>query len=176
MSTIQKITDFELKWDYTEVLLKEISEDIEILSKFPKNIKDNLKKINAKIDLAKSKGLFTKKIEEQVINFRETIFIRNINNRIEELASNPNMNLVNILDFENEYIYLKDKVWNTIKIDESIEYLRAVVFRSYIYIMIIDIKESWWVSNFSIDWIIEKMQEAKEKWINVEDLENLLFE
>lgn len=170
------LTNLERISDYSIALMNEISNDIELLSKHWMNDDNNLNEINRKIDLARAEWVNVDKLDKQVQEFRISLFKRNIENKIEDLKSPDDNYLVNVTKLEKEYSELRKEKWIDIQeLDDLMLDLSNELTRALIKHMIINIQKSWWTSVHSMERIAHEISKAKEKWINVGDIEEMLF-
>jgi hypothetical protein len=164
-------------WDYSIGLMNEIEKEIQFLSSFSwKRVDNNLDEINRKIDYARQQWLNVDVLDKKVQEFRILLFKRNIENKIDELRLKWNNYTIDTSQLEDEYIELKkEKNINFLELDKLMHNLSNEVIRAKIKYMVSDIIESWWTSVHSIDSVASELEEAKESWVDVEDIEKLLF-
>lgn len=173
---IKQITNIEEKWDYSFDILNEISDDISKLPNYTLTIFYALKKIDAKLNRAKLLWLNITKIEKQFLDFRKVILNRNIDDKIKNLKNNLDIFVLHIENIINEYEYLKQRGLELDDIWKKIEILKAEKQKAKIIYMIKDLKKSYWSSPYSLDMLLSEIELAKKKWIDVENIKNLLLD
>ncbi|MFK7780308.1 MAG: hypothetical protein QM490_04095 [Candidatus Gracilibacteria bacterium] len=171
------LKDLERVSDYSIALMDDIARDIKLLSKFGGRADNNLDDINRKIDLARTKGVNVDNLDRQVLEFRISLFRGNINNKIEKLNSECNNYYVDVTKLEEEYIELKkEKDIDFEELDKLMYDLSSELTRALIKHMISNIKKEHGTSVHSMDRIAHEIAQAKKKGINVDDIEEMLFE
>lgn len=173
----QKIVDIEEISDYSIDLMHEISKDIAMLPKLTwKKFENDLADIDKKIDYARKKWLKVDVLDKQLLDFRVIIFKRDIKLKLEQLDEKWNNYTVDITKIRKEYDFLKQEKGIILEeLHELMDKLEQEVTRSKIKHMITCIYESWGTSVYSIENVTHELQEAKEKWIRVDDIEEMIF-
>ena len=173
----EKLQHLERVSDYSIDLMKEILADITKLSQYSwQQAHHKLDSINKKVDLARKQWVNVDAIDKQVLDFRVIIFSRDIVNKIEEIESHSNRHSFNINRIENEYEELKkEKDIDHDTLESEMQKLSNELIRANLKYMIRDITESWWTSQYSIDQVAHELEKIKEQWIDVDDIEEMLF-
>jgi len=162
--------------DYSIALMHEISKDIESLNKHIWRNDNNLNEINRKIDLARWNWVNVDTLDNQVKEFRIKLFKRQIKHKIEELETQWNDYSLDISKIEKEYEELKtEQNIDNILLEKLMKDLSNEIVRAKIKHMIRNIKESWWTSVHSIDKVAHEIEMAKKQWIEIWDIEEMLF-
>ncbi len=174
----QDFSKLEEMSDYSIALMDEIFSDIKSLSKNSSStIVNKLDEVNKKIDRAREMWLNVDAMDKEVLDFRIVLFKRNIANRVDELNNNPSRYFFDISKIEQEYKeLLKEKDIDFAMLKELMDDLKKQVIRWELILMIRNIKKSDWVSVYSIDQILDEINNAKQKGIDIEDIQEKLFE
>ncbi len=162
--------------DYSIALIQEISRDIESLNKHIWRKGNNLDKINRKIDLARWNWVNVDSLDKQVQEFRVSLFKRQIKHKLEDLKSWTWNFLNDVTKIRWEYEELQKEKWiDLVLLEKLMKELSNELTRSLIKHMITNIGQEWGTSLHSMDKIAEELEKAKEKWIRVDDIEEMLF-
>lgn len=171
------IYQIEENWDTGYALLDEVAREINLLIDRGTLTENNLELLNKKIDNLRETWLKVDNIDEQIRDLRFYLLKSAINNKIEELNNNWSNYALDISKIKKIYGQLIREKWIDIEqIDELMDRLSIEVTRAKIRHMINDIQESQWTSIHSLDSVVEEIQKAKKNWIDVEDLEEIVFE
>lgn len=183
------LNKLEEMWDYSIALIEEISRDITRLSKYSSSIADNkLDYINRKIDRAREKWINVDSLDKQILDFRIILFKRDIANKIEEVTkenkefdkgdqtaqinhfslSEHSFNIDSIL---KEYEELKNEDDSDKELlNDKMKELYYEVERSRIKFMIDNIIHPSWSYNYTVDKVLNKLEDAENDNIDIDDL------
>ena len=171
------LREIEDRWDYSIALLDEVMEDIKKISHYSStDIGNRLDNINNKIYLARWYWINVDSLDKQVLDFRIVLFKRDVNNMIENVTTQTNKYEFDINKIELEYEeLLKEQNVDIEYISSLIKKLKDELIKAKILFMIRHLAE--WENNsaFTFDRIAHEISEAKAKWINVDDIEEILF-
>lgn len=169
--------DFKKIADYSIALMEEVSLDIKRLSEYVWSPNwNNLDDINKKIDLARGYWVNVDALDNQILEFRIILFKRRIEYKIDEVHNTKTKLSFDINIIEAEYKELKREPSVDLgKLQILMHDLYNEVIKSKIKFMINDIERDP-NSTYSIDQVAHELELAKEKWINVGEIEEILFE
>lgn len=172
LAKLEKISDYSLE------LMEEIERDIKMLSHLSWPHRDNtLEEINNKIYLARTNWVNVNVLDKQILEFRIILFKRDIENKIDEINENLNTYVLNIDNITEEYKKITEELdIKSLVLEELMFNLNIEVTRWKIKLMILDIKESDWASVYTIDQVVNEIDIAKRKGINIDDIEAILFD
>jgi len=174
---MNKLNNIIAAWDYSEALMKEISHDIDRLSTYTHNLSEELSNIEAKLDHAREQWLSVITLEKQLLDFRETVLKKTISIELKKLENNPGNFSDEIDMIEKEFERLKE-LWieNPYPIAEEITKLKNFWVITKIKNMIENARLEDDLSTYSIEMIYNEVFKAKELWIDVSELENILLD
>lgn len=163
--------------DYSIWLMDEIYADINKLSQYTTSDAINkIEEINKKIDLARWHWVNVDALDRQMLDFRVILFDNDLDNILEQIK-NDDKYVFDTSKLEEEYNDLlkekwidKDYLWNKMKL------IQDELVRAKIKFMVRHISEWEYISGFTFDRIGEELSLAKEKWIDVSDIEAQIFE
>lgn len=163
--------------DYSIWLMDEIYADINKLSQYTTSDAINkIEEINKKIDLARWHWVNVDALDRQMLDFRVILFDNDLDNILEQIK-NDDKYVFDTSKLEEEYNDLlkekwidKDYLWNKMKL------IQDELVRAKIKFMVRHISEWEDISGFTFDRIGEELSLAKEKWIDVSDIEAQIFE
>lgn len=165
--------------DYSIALMGEVMGDIKRLSEVNSfEIAHNwLDDINRKIDKAREYWVNVDKIDREVLEFRFVVFKRAIDSKIESVKNNSTNFNLDISNLEKEYNeLLKEEDIEKKDLDYLMDFLKKGLIKPQINFMLHDYTESWWNSLYTLDQIIDKVNEAKTLWVNIDDIEEKIFD
>ncbi|MDD2907314.1 MAG: hypothetical protein PHH98_01605 [Candidatus Gracilibacteria bacterium] len=164
--------------DYSIALMDEIYQDIEKLSEHSQDEGASiLDSINKKIELARKYSVNVESLNKQILEFRLILFRKLVENKIIKIKKYLNKFSFDLRIIEGEYNNLKieSEIDKTI-IDKLMIDVKNEVIKGKIIFMIKDYSESEGVSIYNVKEIIEELEKAKEKGIDVKDIENMILE
>jgi hypothetical protein len=172
------LEELQRKWDYSIALIDEISADISKLNEYPASTLTNkLDEINVKLDYARSQWINVDKLDNQVLDFRILSFFRNIDKKIDDINIKWDFFNTDLSKIDEEYELLKkEESTDKEKMSEKMNELKMHVLRWQLLFKVNDLKNSWWTSVYNIEDIQEDYFSLKEKWVDVSEIEKILFE
>lgn len=172
------LEELQRKWDYSIALIDEISADISKLNEYPASTLTNkLDEINVKLDYARSQWINVDKLDNQVLDFRILSFFRNIDKKVEDINIKWDFFNTDLSKIDEEYELLKkEESTDKEKMSEKMNELKMHVLRWQLLFKVNDFKNSWWTSVYNIEDIQEDYFSLKEKWVDVSEIEKILFE
>lgn len=171
LNKIQEISD------YTFALMEEIHSDIKWMSQnADRTTYSKLDEVNRKIDKARWEWVNVDSLDKEILDFRYILFKRNVANKIEELSTNWTLIWNDISYLEKEYKeLLKEENLNREELISIYENLENHSHKSELKFIVNDIVNSEWTSIHSIDKVATKIEDLKSKWVDVSDIEEMLF-
>lgn len=166
-------------WDYSIALMDEVMEDIKRLSQITSfEIAHNwLDDINKKIDKAREYWVNVNKIDREVLDFRFIVFKRAIDSKVSSVENNSTNFNLDISNLESEYQeLLKEDEIEKSDLDYLMQSLKKWIIKPEINSMLNHYIEWWWNGIYTLDQIIDKVQEAKVLWVNIDDIEEKIFD
>lgn len=172
------LKELERKSDYSIILLDEISADISKLNDYPTSkVSNKLEEISNKIDYAKSQWINVINIEKKLLDFRILFFLNNIETKLELIKNNWNEFNTDLRLIESEYNKLIKEDWVDLELlKNSMNNLRNEVKKSKLLLKLKDYWISFWKSIYSMDEIQSEYLELKNRWVNLEEIEKILYE
>lgn len=172
------LKELERKWDYSIILLDEISADISKLNDYPTSkVSNKLEEISNKIDYAKSQWINVSNIEKKLLDFRILFFLNNIDFKLELINNSWNEFNTDLRLIEDEYNKLTKEDWVDLEsLKKSMDNLNNHVLKAKILLKLKDYWESFWNSIYSMDEIQSEYLELKSRWVNLDEIEKILFE
>lgn len=170
--------EVERKSDYSIILLDEISADISKLNDYPTSkVSNKLEDIFKKIEYAKSQWINVSSIEKNLLEFRILFFLNSLNIKLELIKNSWNKFNTDIRLIEEEYNKLIIEDWVDLQLlKTSMDNLYNQVKKSKLLLKIKDYWESFWKSIYSMEEIQSEYFELKKLWINLEEIEKILYE
>jgi hypothetical protein len=159
-------------------LVGEISLDISKLNDYPwSTLINKLDEINIKLEYAKKQWININKLYSQVLEFRLLSFLKNIDKKIEDIKIKWDFFNTNISKILIEYNKLQrfDGIdLNLLK--DKIEYLDTEIKKWRLFSKVKDISNSGWTSIYSLEEIEKEYTYLKNKWLDIQEIEEILFE
>jgi len=172
------IKELERKSDYSIALVAEIASDIDKLNQYPSSILTNkLDEVNKKIDYAREQWINVNVLDKQLLDFRVISFWKDVDRKISDVNKMWNSFNTNLDRIETKYEKLKlEKDIDQDILAKKMENLKLIVLKAKLLLKVKDIALSWWNSVYNLEEIQSEYLEIKDKWINVDDIEEILFE
>ena len=171
--------ELEKKALYWEALENEIASDLNILrDHISGDIKNLLfDDLETKLGYAEKKWLNVDKLKDQFNDFRITSFKRDIEKKIEAIKEKWNFFNTDTNEIFNEYRVLsKIEGINKEELKLLIDNLEIEIQKWILLFKVKDLFESGWTSVYSIDEIQREYMKLKDKWIDVSEVEEILFD
>ncbi|MDP2091281.1 MAG: hypothetical protein Q8K30_06825 [Candidatus Gracilibacteria bacterium] len=163
--------------DYSIGLMDEIYDDVNKLTQYTTSEAINkIQEINTKLDLARSSGLNVDALDKQMLDFRLVLFDNDLDNILEKIT-NDDKYIFDTSKVEEEYSdLLKEKGIDKEYLGSKMKLMQDELVRAKIKFMLRHISEGEDVSGFTFDRIGEEIHLAKEKGIDVSDIEAQIFD
>ena len=170
------IEEIKKRSDYALALKGEIELDIKRLSDYVWAPNwNNLNDINKKIDLARTYWINVESLDKQILEFRIILFKKRVAYKIEEVNESNSKLAFNIDTIELEYSDLKKEININLEELQSLMYdLYNEVIKSKIKFMLNDIDKDP-NTTYSMEQVVYELDLAKERWVNVDDIKEMLF-
>ena len=171
--------ELEKKALYWEALENEIANDLNVLrERISWDIKNLLfDDLETKLEYAESQWLNVNKLKEQFIDFRVASFKRDVEKKIESIREKWNFFNTDTTEIFNEYRVLsRIELINKGELKEIIDNLDIEIKKGRLLLKIKDIAESWGTSLYNLEDIQTEYLSLKDKWIDVSEIEEILFE
>jgi hypothetical protein len=172
------LEELERKWDYSIALVEEIWADISKLNEYPTSTLSNkLDEINNKLDFARGQWINVDVLDKQLLDFRLITFIKDIDKKIYDINIKWNNFNTDLSKIEEEYKILQREDWLDFEmLAKKIDILKEEVKKWQLLLKVKDIAVSWWASIYNLEWIQVEYLSLKDKWIDVSEIEEILFE
>lgn len=172
--------DIEAMWDYSYELIDEISR---LITELPES---NLISSNKFIDifnkLEKAKSLWMKvdSFEQQIYEFRAGIFSSKVRTKIAEIKNTYkndifDSTLYETASLELNFQELQADYENISELSEILNVLKNEIHHAKLYRKIKDYMDAEWHAGYDYDNIMTSLTEAKDKWIDISELEMLVM-
>ena len=171
--------ELEKKALYWEALENEIASDLNILrERISWDIKNLLfDDLETKLEYAKNKWLNINKLKAQFNEFRITSFKRDIEKKIESIKEKWNFFNTDTTEIFNEYKVLNRIEWiDKEELKKLVDNLEIEIKKWRLLLKVKDLAESAWTSVYSIDEIQKEYMKLKDEWIDVSEVEEILFD
>jgi hypothetical protein len=176
---IERLKNIEEIWNYTFELLTEIARDIDFLSKFSSRNPDNdLDMINKKLDYARKKWLNVDVLDKKFLDFRVILFKRRIENKMQELKSEAVLSnyFLDTTKIQKEFEELKKEtnidIWELFELMNNLSNNITILQIKKMVASILNTEEQ---SIYTLHDVAEKIEEAKEKGVDVSDIEDEIY-
>ncbi len=178
MSNINFLKELERKSDYSLALVSEIWADISKLNEYPTTILNNkLDEINTKLDFAREQWINVDVLDKQLLDFRVLSFYRDIDKKVEDINLKWNSFNTDIALIEKEYVKLqREEGLDYDLLALKIDWLKDEVKKWKLLLKIKDIAASDGTSIYNLEEIQWEYLSLKDKWIDVSEIEEILFE
>ena len=172
------LKELERKSDYSLALVSEIWADISKLNEYPMSILNNkLDEINTKLDFAREQWINVDVLDLQLLDFRVLSFYRDIDKKIEDINLKWNSFNTDITLIEEEYVKLQREEWlDYALLASKIDWLKYEVKKWQLLLKVKDIAASDGTSIYNLEEIQWEYLSLKDKWIDVSEIEEILFE
>ncbi len=179
MSIGEFAKELERKALYLEELEKEIANDLNTLTdRISWNAKFLLiNDLETKLNYAENQWLNIWRLKKEFLDFRLTTFVRDIEKKIEEIKSTWSYFNTNTTIILTEYKKLQN--YNSIDLHllkEKVDFLESEIKRWRLLLKVKDVAKSWWTSVYSLEEIEKEYLLLKNKWFDVLEVEEILFE
>ncbi len=163
--------------DYSIALMDEIYADMKKLSEYTTwDALNKIEEINKKIDLARGHWVNVESLDKQILDYRVILFDNDLDNILEQIV-NDDKYIFDTSKVEEEYgDLLKEKWIDKEYLWKKMKLMQDELVRAKIKFMVRHISEWEDISGFTFDRIGDELNLAKEKWIDVSDIEAQIFE
>lgn len=171
--------ELERKALYWEELEKNIAGDLNTLTeRVSWDVKSLLiNDLETKFSYAETQWLKVDKLKDQFIDFRVTMFKRDIDKKIDEIREKWNYFNTKISAIEAEYRKLQNIDWvDYQELKGLMENLDLEIKKWKLLLKVKDVRDSGWTSVYSLEEIEKEYYSLKDKWIDVEEIEEILFD
>jgi hypothetical protein len=171
--------ELEKKALYWEALESEIANDLNVLrDRISWDIKNLLfDDLETKLEYAESQWLNVNKLKEQFIDFRISSFKRDVERKIDSIKEKWNFFNTDTTEIYNEYrVLTRIENINKDELKEIIDNLDKEIKKWRLLLKVKDISESWGTSVYNIEDIQTEYLALKDKWIDVSEIEEILFD
>jgi len=178
MTKVDFIKEMERKSDYSIALVAEIGADIEKLNEYPSTVLNNkLEEVNIKIDYAREQWINVDALDKQLLDFRVVYFEKNIDRKIRDIREKWDSFSTDLTRIESEYTVLQREEWiDHEKLAKQVDKLKMEVKRGQLLLKVKDIAQSDWTSIYNLEDIQWEYLSLKDKWVDVDEIEEILFE
>lgn len=172
--------DIEAMWDYSYELIEEISR---LISELPESSLISSNKfidISNKLEKAKSLWMNVTSFEQQIYEFRAGIFSSKIRSKIDEIQATYKNDVFDSTLYETasldlNFQELQSDYEDISELNILLEALKNEIHHAKLYRKIKDYMAAEWWAGYDYDHIMTSLTEAKDKWIDISELEMLVM-